>query len=207
MDEIKKISVKDFFIQVKNMAVNPKNALNEMGDTENYSSIAVPQLFLSMALIPLTMLISMLLSANEFVTFRMVFSMWLLFAGATMFYYSFISWGLSKLLWNLKDSMGFDGTQNEFNRLVVLSLSGFFIGNSFIWFISFIGALSDYVGYLAPLAGAAISGYILYSGFNDEFNVSEEKKNIFLGIMVGTPFIAFVLFHIILGTGSTFSFK
>ena len=202
MEELQKISVKDFFLQVKNMVISPKDALKDMGDEGNYGSVAVPQTFLSMAFVPFAMLIAMVIGANEYISFRSIISMWLVFAGAIMFYYMLITWGVSKLLWMLKDSMGFEGTENEFNRIVVLTFSAFFIGNSVYWLLTFIGSLANLSGYLAPLLGAGTAGYVLFMGFDSSnFNVPEDKKNIFIGIMVVVPAVALILFHLLIGSG------
>jgi len=201
MEELQKISVKDFFLQVKNMVISPKNALKDMGSSENYQSIAVPQIFLSMAFVPIAMLIAMIIGASEYVSFKTIISMWLIFAGAIMFYYMLITWGLSKLLWLLKDSMGFEGTEQEFNRVAVLSFSAFFIGNSVYWLLTFIDSLGNLSGYLAPLLGAGAAGYVLFMGFTSDFNVSEEKKPVFVGIMIAVPAVALILFHMIIGSG------
>jgi len=199
MEDLQKISIKDFFMQVKNMVIAPKDALKDMGDVGNYQSVAVPQTFISMGLVPVAMLLAMLIGMGEYGTVKGVIKMWMIVGGAVMFYYILIAWGLSKLLWLLKDSMGFEGSQNKFNQIVVLMFSGFFIGNAVFTLLTFVDALKSHSNYLAPILGAIAAGYVLFMGFNEEFEVSEDKKPVFVGIMVAVPTIAFMLFHFMIG--------
>jgi hypothetical protein len=198
MEGLQKVSMKDFFAQVKNMVLSPKDALKSMGNDELYQSIAVPQVFVSMALVPIAMLLAMAFGMNQYQSFKGVFKMWLLVGGAVMFYYILISWGVSKLLWLLKDSMGFEGSQQKFNKIIALMFTGFFIGNALYTFLTFIDALKGISTYLAPLVGAAAAGYVLFMGFSSDFEASEDKKPIFVGIMVAVPTVAFILFHVII---------
>ncbi len=205
MEELQKISVKDFFLQVKNMVISPKNALKDMGNEGNYSSVAVPQIFLSMVLVPIAIFIALLFNVigGSGIGIGDVFGPWLIFSGSIMFYYLLITWGVSKLLWMLKDSTGFEGTQEKFNQIIVLTFSAFFIGNSIYWLLTFIDALVKISSFLAPVLGSIAAGYVLFQGFSSDFEVAEDKKPIFVGIMVAIPAISLILFHLLTGGAKT----
>jgi hypothetical protein len=130
-----------------------------------------------------------------------IFGPWIIFSGSIMFYYLLITWGVSKLLWTLKDSMGFDGTQEKFNQIIVLTFSAFFIGNAIFWLLTFIDSLGKVSNFLAPIIGAIAAGYVLFQGFGSDFEVGEDKKPVFVGIMVAVPTISLILFHLLTGGG------
>jgi len=201
MEELQKISIKDFFTQVKNMVISPKNALNDMGDSANYQSIAVPQIFISMALVPIAMFISLFINviSGKGIGLGDVIGPWLIFSGSTMFYFLLITWGLSKVLWMLKDSMGYEGTQEKFNQIIVLTFTAIFIGSSVYTIFTFFDALAKGSAYVAPIIGAAAAGYVLFQGFTESFEVAKDKKPIFLGIMIGLPTVSFILFNVLTG--------
>ncbi len=188
MEELEKINISNLIAQIKNMAISPKDALDSMGDDANFNNVASTNTFLFLFFVPLGMLISQVMIGTSWVNVRihLPFSMWLLIVGAFMFYSLIIVFATSKIAWVLKDSMGFTGSQNKLNKIVVLATSAFFVGDGAYWVLCFIRDLKDLAPYLGPVFGIAAAGYVLFMGFDAEkFETTEANKIIFIGIILG----------------------
>lgn len=204
MEEFKKISISNIISQLKNMVISPKDALDSMGDDENFSNIASVNTFVFLMFIPLGLLFSqVIVGRGEF--FKIPFSLWLLISGALLFYYLIVIFLTSKITWVLKDSMKFNGSQKKLNKIVVLTSSAFFSVMGLYWFLTFISKLSEWGKFLAPILGAGFAFYVLFMGFDSEkFETEESNKVIFVSIVVGTLFVLTLLLNLVLFSNSMF---
>ncbi|MBN2694605.1 hypothetical protein JXR93_08070 [bacterium] len=174
---------------VKNIATNPAGAIKELGETSRFKSVATLETFLFAALIPVAYLISWFVvgfGGGRLGRIRMPFVHWVNNSMLLMFYSLLLLFIISKAAMFLKDTIGFSGSSEKMNQIVVQSGIAYFIVNAVIVLFHFISIdMIDWLRFVQPVLSGGAVFYLLFMGFSGEYEVEESKKAVFAGALTG----------------------
>ncbi len=181
-----KISIISF---IKNLIFSPKQSIYDLGDSSSFSTIATFQTILFSFFIPVAYLISWVVIGvgnGENIRLRLSFLMWINSSVLIMFYNLILTFLAAKIIYILKNKMGFNGSKEKANQIAVLSACVYFLTTSLLILVSFIhNNLVGFIKWFSPVISSGMIFYVLFNGFNRNYETDEIKKIQFAIIISG----------------------
>lgn len=184
----------------KNAALKPQDGMKAMGETSRFSSILVPETVVFALLVPVAYLIAWVLigMGTPMGRMRMSLVMWVNASLLLVFYNLIHVFILTKAITFLKDTIGFTGSKEKINQLAVWTAFGYFVPAFLCIFLTFIGpTLAEHMRWIQPIISGGVVFYLMFMGFNNDYEADESKKIPFAGVIAGVATIVGLIINFI----------